>query len=81
MIFGLYWKRANATGGIASILVGLVAFISITLLKPAMGGIHPIVPTTLLSGFAFVIGSYCGKPSSEDVIRKFWGGRAKPLSE
>lgn len=73
IIMGLYWKRANATGAVASILFGVATFITISIMKPAMGGIHAIVPTTLVSLLAFVAGSYVGRAPNEHVIALFWG--------
>lgn len=54
LLFGLYWRRANAAGALASVLAGLLAFIALTLLKPPMHGVHAIVPTLALSTLAFV---------------------------
>lgn len=56
-VLGLYWARGNATGAIASILVGVSTFIALSAAKPDMGGIHAIVPTTLASAAAYVAGS------------------------
>jgi sodium/pantothenate symporter len=56
-VLGLYWKRGNATGAIASILCGVGTFIALSVIKPNMGGIHAIVPTTLASAVAYVVGS------------------------
>jgi len=58
IVLGLYWRKGNSTGAIASIVIGVSTFITLTALKPAMGGVHAIVPTTLASLAAFVIGSY-----------------------
>jgi sodium/pantothenate symporter len=57
IVLGLYWKRGNATGAIASILCGVGTFIALSVIKPNMGGIHAIVPTTLASAVAYVVGS------------------------
>ena len=38
-----------------------------------MGGIHAIVPTSIVAFAAFVIGAKCGRPASEEIIRLFWG--------
>lgn len=57
IVLGLYWKRGNATGAVASILVGVGTFIALSLVKPDMGGVHAIVPTTLASAAAYVAGS------------------------
>ena len=76
IILGLYWKGANATGAVTSIIIGLICFFALSILKPAMYGIHPIVPTTVVSFLAFIIGSRFGAPAPEDIIRQFWGGKA-----
>ena len=73
ILLGLYWKRANATGAVASILFGVVSFIAISIMKPAMGGVHAIVPTTLIALCAFVAGSYVGRAPNDKVIALFWG--------
>lgn len=60
IVIGLYWDKANSTGAISSIVIGVGTFIVLTIMKPAMGGVHAIVPTTLASLTAFVLGSYVG---------------------
>ncbi len=60
IVIGLYWDKANSTGAISSIVIGIGTFIVLTIMKPAMGGVHAIVPTTLASLTAFVLGSYAG---------------------
>ncbi|WP_320174961.1 sodium/pantothenate symporter [Maridesulfovibrio sp.] len=60
IVIGLYWDNANSTGAISSIVIGVGTFIVLTVMKPAMGGVHAIVPTTLASLTAFVLGSYAG---------------------
>ncbi|WP_320005727.1 sodium/pantothenate symporter [Maridesulfovibrio sp.] len=60
IVLGLYWDKGNSTGAISSIIIGVGTFIALTIMKPAMGGVHAIVPTTLASLLAFVLGSYAG---------------------
>jgi len=62
IVLGLYWKKGNATGAIASILCGVGTFIALSVIKPDMGGIHAIVPTTLASAAAYVAGSLAHSP-------------------
>ncbi|WP_341489005.1 sodium/pantothenate symporter [Photobacterium damselae subsp. damselae] len=57
LVLGLYWKKASATGAYASMIVGLTTYISLSFIKPDMGGIHAIVPTLALGFIAFVAGS------------------------
>ena len=73
IILGLYWKEANASGAVASIVAGVACFFALSILKPGMGGIHAIVPTSIVAFAAFVIGAQCGRPASEELIRLFWG--------
>lgn len=73
IILGLYWKEANASGAVASIVAGVACFFVLSILKPGMGGIHAIVPTSIVAFAAFVIGAKCGRPASDEVIRLFWG--------
>ena len=76
LVLGLYWRRGNATGAIASILSGVTAFVWLTIAKPDMGGIHAIVPTTLVSLVMFVAGSLAGRPSGREVDALFGGKRS-----
>lgn len=72
IIFGLYWKRANATGAIASMSFGVVAFILLSKYGKNIMGLHQIVPTIILSIIVFIVASYCGKKPSEKVIQEFF---------
>ena len=45
IILGLYWKEANASGAVASIVAGVACFFALSILKPGMGGIHAIAET------------------------------------
>ena len=72
IILGLYWKRANATGAVFSILIGLTVFIFLSVFKVPLGGVHAIVPTLALSFLAFVGGVHLGEPVSPEVRRIFW---------
>ncbi|WP_319759038.1 sodium/pantothenate symporter [Maridesulfovibrio sp.] len=69
IVIGLYWDRANSTGAIASIVIGVGTFIVLTIMKPAMGGIHAIVPTTAASLSAFVLGTFAGDSRSRTELK------------
>ena len=58
---------------VMSALSTLLDFFVLSILKPGMGGIHAIVPTSIVAFAAFVIGAKCGRPASDEVIRLFWG--------
>ena len=72
IILGLYWRKANATGAVFSILIGLTVFIFLSVFKVPLGGVHAIVPTLILSFLAFVAGVHLGEPVSPEVRRIFW---------
>lgn len=73
VVFGLYWKKSNATGAIYSMVFGVGSFIIIYMSKFAPWGLQPIVPALLISIIAFVIGSYVGKKPSAETIELFYG--------
>jgi sodium/pantothenate symporter len=57
LVLGLYWEKASATGALASMVSGLVCYISLSIIKPDLGGLHAIVPTLGVGLIAFVLGS------------------------
>lgn len=73
ILFGIYWKKANATGAICAIITGMITFWSISLLSFSFGNVYSIVPSLLLSGIAFIIGSHHGQPTSKEILWLFWG--------
>ena len=72
VVLGLYWKKANAAGTILSIITGLSIFILLTVTKFPVFGLHPIVPTVVISFAAFCIGVRYGKPSPNEITELFW---------
>ncbi|MCC8194331.1 MAG: sodium/pantothenate symporter, partial [Deltaproteobacteria bacterium] len=72
IILGLYWKKANASGTLVSIIAGLVIFMTLSITKFSVFGLHPIVPTLVLSFVAFAVGVRMGRPSPAEVTRLFW---------
>lgn len=72
IVLGLYWKKANAAGVIASMLVGIALYMTINIFKISIFGIHPIIPTMILTISAFIIGSLFGRPSSEKALDTFF---------
>jgi len=72
IILGLYWKKANAAGTITSILVGLGTFMFLSVTRIPILGLHPIVPTLMLSFVAFAVGIHTGQPSPKEVTQLFW---------
>ncbi|MGL5126045.1 MAG: sodium/pantothenate symporter [Fusobacteriaceae bacterium] len=72
IIFGLYWKKANATGALAAMMVGLGSYVYMFFMKTNLGGVHQIVPVISLAVIAFVIGSLLGKPTDEKTLKIFF---------
>jgi sodium/pantothenate symporter len=57
-IMGLYWKHANKTGAITSMITGIVSYIAITLYNQAYGellGVHAVTIPVFLSLIVFVV--------------------------
>lgn len=73
IILGLYWKKANTAGALASMLIGATLFIGLSAAKIQPWGVHPIVPTTIAALAAFLLGSRLGAGPQPAVLRRFWG--------
>ena len=76
IVLGLYWKKGNKYGAIASMLVGVVSFILLSIYIPRPLGMHPVVPAILFSLIAYVsvslLTSHKMKEAQERIIEKFW---------
>ncbi|WP_297489083.1 sodium/pantothenate symporter, partial [uncultured Cetobacterium sp.] len=72
IIFGLYWKRANATGALLSMIFGILFFLYLTIFKVNVFGMHHIVPVISLNIFIFIIGSLLGKKVDNETIDTFF---------
>lgn len=70
-LFGLYWKRANSTGAILSMVCGAAAFFWFNITKTSVAGTTAIVPTLAIAVAAFVAGSLLGCPESEEKVKAF----------
>ncbi|MBS0910854.1 sodium/pantothenate symporter [Tatumella sp. JGM118] len=67
LVLGLYWKSANATGAVCSMLCGAISYTLLVSLKISCWNFHPIVPALLLSLAAFLIGNRLGKPTPREI--------------
>lgn len=72
-ILGLYWKKANKEGAIASMLVGIGSYVVFNYFLPRPFGMHAIVTSLVLSLVAFIIVSKVTKEPSKEIIETFWG--------
>ena len=60
LVLGLYWERANAAGALSSMIVGAVCYTLLATIDLHIAGLHPIVPSLLLSLLAFYLGNRFG---------------------
>lgn len=72
VVFGLYWRRANATGCILSMVLGVTSFIYFYIIKFSPWGLQPIVPALLISIVAFILGGFIGEKPKDEVIELFY---------
>ena len=72
LLLGLYWKKANRTGAILSMAGGTIAYCATQALHFKVMGLHQIVIGITASLVLFLIGSYLGKPSGDNVLRTFF---------
>jgi len=69
IVLGLYWDKANATGAMSSMLVGLISYVIISTFKISIFSFHAIVPSLVLGLIAFLIGNRFGQPSKSQAVK------------
>lgn len=72
IIFGLYWRRANAIGAICSMIFGVGFYIYASVLKLNFYGLKPIVIVIIASAIVFIIGSYLGEKPKKKILDIFF---------
>jgi sodium/pantothenate symporter len=72
ILLGIYWKKANSTGALFSMITGLIVYIIMSIYKINFFGMHQIVPTIITGGIVFILGSYIGKSTSENNLQIFF---------
>lgn len=58
IVLGLYWEKANSTGAICSMCVGLGSYAFLSATDIQYLGLHPVIPALVLGFFAFLLGNY-----------------------
>lgn len=78
-LFGLFWKRATATGAIASMVGGIgVAAIWLTLGNPfGVNAVYVSVPVSLV---AYFVGSLLTRPVSQEALAPFFKDERERLT-
>lgn len=61
LVFGLYYKKANATGAIWSMMAGLASYVIIAYFKIALWDLHAVVPALVIGLVAFLVGNQVGE--------------------
>ncbi|MFA9486794.1 MULTISPECIES: sodium/pantothenate symporter [unclassified Moraxella] len=61
LVFGLYYKKANAIGAIASMLSGLTCYIIFAYFKISFWDLHAVVPALIIGLVAFLVGNKLGE--------------------
>ena len=75
IVIGLFWKRGNRWGALASICTGITLYVLAFTVAPEIGvfGMHPSFPCTVAAAVVYVLVSLATPPPSEDILRTFWG--------
>lgn len=61
LVFGLYYKKANATGAIWSMVAGLTSYVIIAYFKIALWDLHAVVPALVIGLAGFLVGNKVGE--------------------
>lgn len=61
LVFGLYDKKANATGAICSMVAGLTSYVIIAYFKITLWDLHAVVPALVIGLIAFLVGNKMGQ--------------------
>lgn len=72
LVCGLFWKRANKYGAIASIVGGVSVYCATMALGFKIGGMHQIVIGIAVAGVLMVAGTLIGKHSSSSRLEVFF---------
>lgn len=72
LILGLYWKRANSTGAVASMLFGVSTYLYLEIQKIKIFDMHNVIPALSISLIAFILGSYLGEKPSDETLELFF---------
>lgn len=73
LVLGLYWKRANAMGALASMVVGVGSYFYFATYIKRAAGMHVIVPVLALSLVTFVLMSLLTPKPDDATLDLFWG--------
>ncbi len=72
ILFGLYWRGANATGALLSSISGVTGYLLIKTMGWSMGGTRAILPAILIAIIVFIVGSLLGKKTDRKTLALFF---------
>ena len=72
LLLGLFWKRANRAGALLSTVGGTIVYCSTQAAGFKIFDLHQITIGISCSLILFLIGTYLGKPSSDETLNKFF---------
>ncbi len=72
LLFGLFWRRANKTGALLSMVGGTIIYCATQAAGFKFFNLHQITIGITVSLILFLIGSYFGKSSDKDTLKIFF---------
>ena len=72
LLFGLFWKRANKTGALLSMVGGTIVYCATQAAGFKFFNLHQITIGISVSLILFLIGSYFGKSSDKSTLKLFF---------
>lgn len=75
ILLGMFWKRGNKWGALASIIGGVIVYALGNTIVPQIkiGGMHPSFISVLSSVAIYVVFSLATPPPSDEIASTFWG--------
>ena len=67
-LFGLFWKKANKTGAVSSMIIGTLVYCVTMFFGFKIAGIHQILLGITAALAAMIVGSYLGKKTDDEVL-------------
>ena len=61
LVLGLYWKKANSTGALCSMISGAISYTLLAVYNIKIYAFHPIVPSLLIGLVIFIIANLFGQ--------------------
>ncbi|KES16483.1 sodium/panthothenate symporter [Gilliamella apis] len=61
LVLGLYWKKANSTGALCSMIAGAISYTLLAVYNIKIYAFHPIVPSLLIGLVIFIIANHLGQ--------------------